>query len=169
MGRSGQTPKAGDIRACATLPISMPEETMTLAPAAGAGIGKILAERLLADPTFVDAMVDAVMNGLRATRTYFVKGQTEPISEPDSKTQLHAFALVLAHMEGEPIKRIIHQHLGGTGAVDPLAALQDSPALREAAGRLLEKANWRTSGKQAHKAPKRAEAATPEPTPAGGF
>ncbi len=132
----------------------MPDETMTLAPAAGAGIGKVLADRLLAEPGFVDSMVDAVMNGLRATRSFWKgKGETaELVTEADSKCQLQAFALVLAHMEGEPIKRIIHQHLGGTGAVDPLAALQESPELRDAAKRMLEKAEWRQSGRKAKKA-----------------
>ena len=47
-------------------------------------------------------------------------------------------------MEGDPVKRIIHQHLGGAGAVDPLAALRESPELRQAAKRMLEKAEFRT-------------------------
>jgi hypothetical protein len=133
-------------------------ETATLAPAAGAGIGKILADRLLADPTFVDAMVSAVLNGLKATRSFWQgKGESaQLVTEADSKTQLQAFALIIAHMEGEPIKRIIHQHLGADGSVDPLAALRESPALREAARRLLEKADWRTSGHQASKRPAQA-------------
>lgn len=139
----------------------MPEETATLAPAAGAGIGKILADRLLAEPGFVDAMVAAAVNGLRATRSYWTgKGDSaELVTVEDSKVQLQAFALILANMEGEPIKRVIHQHLGAGGQADPLAALQESPALRDAARRLLEKADWRTSGHQAHKKPKPAELA----------
>lgn len=125
------------------------ETEMTLAPAAGAGIGKVLAERLLADPEFVPAMLAAAKNGLIATRSYYEgKGESrELITEPDFKTQLQAFALLLAHMEGEPIKRIIHQHLGTGKTVDPLDALRDSPALREAAGKLLEKAKWHESGR----------------------
>ena len=62
------------------------------------------------------------------------------------RAQLQTLTLVLAHMEGEPIKRVIHQHLGGNGTVDPLAALQESPALRDAARRMLEKAEYRTGG-----------------------
>lgn len=137
-------------------------ETLTLAPAAGAGIGKQLAEALLARPDFLEAMTDAAMGGLTATRSFWAgKGENGSLeTEPDMKVRIQTLALLLAHMEGEPIKRIIHQHLGGTGTVDPLAALQESPALREAAGRLLEKASWRTSGKQAHKRPKQAEAPT---------
>lgn len=142
------------LRAHATTP--MPEETMSLAPAAGAGIGKLLADRLLADPTFIDAMVDAVMNGLRATRSFWVKGdggKGELQTEPDSKTQLQAFSLVLAHMEGEPIKRVIHQHLGGGAQLDVLGALRESPALQEAMERELAKAKWK-GGKK----PKKVEA-----------
>jgi hypothetical protein len=140
----------------------MAEESLSLAPAAGAGIGKILADRLLADPEFIPAMHDAVMGGLKATRSYWTgKGETaQLVTEPDSKVQLQAFALCLAHMEGEPIKRVIHQHLGGSGEADPLAALRESPALRDAAKRLLEKAEWRTSGHQASKRPKKADPAS---------
>lgn len=135
----------------------MTTETATLAPASGAGIGKILADRLLAEPDFVDSMIAAVMNGLRATRQYWIKGPggSELITEPDSKIQLQAFMLVLAHMEGEPIKRIVHQHLGGSGQIDPLAALQESPALRDAARRLLEKSEWQQSGRRSE--PKQAD------------
>ncbi len=142
----------------------MSTESAQLAPAAGAGIGKIFADRLLAEPDFMECMVSAVMNGLRATRSFWVKkgGESELVTEADSKVQLHAFALVMAHMEGEPIKRIIHQHLGAGGAVDPLAALQASPELRAAARRELEKAEWRTSGKQDHKRPKKAAPTLPD-------
>lgn len=62
----------------------------------------------------------------------------------------------MAHMEGEPVKRIIHQHLGGAGAPDLLGALQESPALRDAARALLEKADWKHSGNKASKRPKAA-------------
>ena len=149
-------------------------ETLTLAPASGAGIGKLLADQLLADPEFLPALVAAAKNGLKATRSFWCgKGGDGYLeTEPDYRTQLQALALVMAHMEGEPIKRIIHQHLGNAG-VDPLATLQDSPAARDALRRLLEKSEWRTSGKQAHKRPKvieqAAEAATDESGPASGF
>lgn len=124
----------------------MAEETMTLAPAAGAGIGKVLADKLLADPEFVGLMVAAAINGLKATRSYWTgKGETaELITEADSKTQLQAFALIMAHMEGEPIKRIIHQHLGGAlTKTDLVEALQESPALADAVERTLANAKHR--------------------------
>ncbi len=135
-------------------------EILTLAPAAGSGIGKQLADELLARPGFVQLLADVAENGLKAMTPRRWDKDTETwIQDPDSRVQIQTLALLLAHMEGEPIKRIIHQHLGGAGQVDPLAALQESPALREAAGRLLEKASWRTSGRQKHKAPKVAESA----------
>lgn len=132
-------------------------ETMTLAPAAGGGIGKILADALLADPEFIGLMLGAIRNGLKATRSFYVKDQGMQ-TEPDAKTQIQAFALILAHMEGEPVKRIIHQHLGAGGQVDVLAALRESPALADAARSLLEKADWKHSGNAAHKRPKKAAA-----------
>lgn len=132
-----------------------------LAPAAGAGIGKILADALLADPDFVPLMIAAAKGGLKATRSFWVgRGQDGHLErENDHKTQVQTFALLLAHMEGEPIKRIIHQHLGAGGAIDPLAALQESPALLEQAERLIEKAKWRKSGRA-----KKAEPVKHEPT-----
>lgn len=124
-------------------------EIPTLAPAAGAGIGKVFAERLIADPEFEESLVAAAKDGLRATRSFWCgKGGSGYLeTEPDFRVRIQTLALVLAHMEGEPIKRIIHQHLGAGGTVDPLAALQDSPALLEQAARLVEKASWRKSGR----------------------
>jgi hypothetical protein len=64
---------------------------------------------------------------------------------------------LLAHMEGEPVKRIIHQHLGADGKLDIRGALQDSPELASAVAAELEKARWRHSGRQDHKRPKKAQ------------
>ena len=147
----------------------MPETDFQLAPAAGAGIGKILADQLLADPAFIPEMVAAVRRGLTATRSYYDKGAGGVVHEQDSRVQIQTFALLLAHMEGEPVKRIIHQHLGGAGAVDPLAALRESPALREAAADLLRKADWKTSGKGAHKRPKPVQPVVEGESADGGF
>ena len=135
-------------------------ETLTLAPSAGSGVGKLLADALLAQPDFVAELAAVARRGLRAQtpRRWDKEGDCW-VQDDDMRAQIQTLALLLAHMEGEPIKRIIHQHLGGNGTVDPLAALQESPALREAAGRLLEKASWKTSGRQKHKAPRVAESA----------
>lgn len=152
-----------------TLPAN---EVATLAPAAGAGIGKMLAERLLREPWFFDAMVEAVRNGLTATRSVWTKEGLH--TEADCKTQIQAFALVMAHMEGEPIKRVIHQHLGASDKIDPVAALRDSPQLREATRRALEKADWHepeAKGQRKRAAIERAKVVEAESGagPAGGF
>ncbi len=117
---------------------------MTLAPAAGSGIGKEIAEDLLARPDFVRKCADVIDNALTATRRTWDQSTKSWNDEPDTRSQLQALFGILAHMEGEPIKRIIHQHLGGAGEIDPLAAMQESPALRQAARHLLEKAEFRT-------------------------
>lgn len=136
-------------------------ENAQLAPAAGAGIGKLLADNLLARPGFIEAMADVIDGAIRANSRHWDREAREFIVEPDFKIRLQAFFGIVAHMEGEPIKRVFHAHVGATGA-DPLAALQESPALRDAARRLLEKADWRTSGRQEHKRPEKSAPAVLE-------
>lgn len=133
-----------------------PDTSLSLAPAAGAGIGKKVADALLAQADFVECMVGALSNGLKATRSFYVKDAGMQ-TEPDFKVQLQAAALILAHMEGEPVKRIIHQHLGTGGKLDVQEAIRESPELAAAVQGVLEKAKWRTSGNQAHKRPKKAD------------
>ena len=141
-------------------------ETIQLAPASGSGIGKQLADMLLSRPGFVELMADAAEGGLRAMTPRRWDKETETwICDADSRVRIQTLALLLAHMEGEPIKRIIHQHLGGTGEVDPLAALRESPALREAAGALLEKANFRDR----HRKTKQVKAEDAAEGPASAF
>ena len=136
-------------------------EVALLAPAAGTGIGKALADALTTDPELLPLFIDVAKRGLRAQRSFWAKtgegGAGELHTEPDMRIQTDTLFKLLAHMEGEPVKRIIHQFLGGAGKVDPLAALRESPALREAAADMLQKAEWRTSGRQEHKRPKKAE------------
>ncbi len=142
-------------------------DNLTLAPASGSGIGKILADALLADPDFVPAMIAAAKGGLNANRSFYDKAAGGVITEPDERVRIQTLALLLAHMEGEPIKRIIHQHLGGAGEVNPLAALKESPALRESARRMLENAEWKQSGNKAYKKPKASRIQDAEPTQDG--
>ena len=129
----------------------MPEEIMTLAPAAGAGIGKKLADALIADPDFLTAMIESAKGGLSATRSFWCgKGGDGYLeTEPDFRVRVQTLALLLAHMEGEPVKRIIHQHLGAGGKVDIMEALRESPALLAAAEREIEKAKFRDRHKKA--------------------
>ncbi len=124
-----------------------PQVIAQLAPAAGAGIGKLIADALLADPDFIPLMKAAFIGALGAEIHFFDKAAGGWQSRPDYRIRLQAVMGCLAHMEGEPVKRIIHQHLGGGPTIDPLAAMQDSPALREAVRRTLEKAEWRQSGR----------------------
>lgn len=134
------------------------DEQLSLAPAAGAGVGKLLAESLLADPDFMPSMKAAVMNGLKAQRSWWDRVQNKSVSEPDGRVQIQTLSLMLAHMEGEPVKRIIHQHIGGEGGVDVLGALRDSPALQSAMERALEKARFRERPGRGRKAEKTVDA-----------
>jgi hypothetical protein len=117
----------------------------TLAPAAGSGIGRQIANELVADPEFVREMADVARRGLRAMhpRRWDPASKTWGEPEPDMKTQTATLFQLLAHMEGEPIKRIVHAHVG-EGMPDPLEAVQDSPALLRAAQHLVNKAAFRT-------------------------
>jgi hypothetical protein len=121
------------------------QPAQTLAPAAGAGIGKELADRLLARADFITQMETAAIDGLNAVHPKrwdpASKSWGEP--EPDHKTRIATLFGLLAQMEGEPVKRILHVHGAGGGMPDPLQAMQDSPALRRAARHLLEKAEFR--------------------------
>jgi hypothetical protein len=116
----------------------------TLAPAAGSGIGRQIANELVTDPEFVREMADVARRGLRAMhpRRWDPASKSWGEPEPDMKTQTATLFQLLAHMEGEPIKRIVHAHVGD-GTPDPVQAMQDSPALRRAAQHLLEKAAFK--------------------------
>lgn len=118
--------------------------SIQLAPAAGAGIGKLVADELLKDPEFIPLMKAAFLGALRAEIHFYDRESKSWESRPDERIRLQAVMGCLAHMEGEPVKRIIHQHLGGQGEVNPLAALEASPALRDAARRMLEKSEFKT-------------------------
>lgn len=134
------------------------DSQIALAPAAGSGVGKLLADALLARPDFVDALVAAVMCGLTANRSYYDGAAKQHVTEPDARVRIQSVGLVLAHMEGEPIKRIVHQHIGAEGGIDVLGALRDSPALQSAMERALEKARFRDRPGRGRKAEKTVEA-----------
>lgn len=139
---------------------NMSTEFSTLAPASGVGVGKMLADALLSRPGFITLMADVAENGLKATTPRrWDKNADDWVSDPDFRVQTQTLFMLIAHMEGEPIKRIIHQHLGAGGKLDPLAILQESPATREALERLLQKSKWRDSGRNGKEA-KAAEPAT---------
>jgi hypothetical protein len=120
----------------------MATEQLSLAPAAGTGIGKIIADRLVADQEFVDALINAFIDGLHATSQLYSKEAKDWVPVIDYKTRVTTAMAILAHMEGEPVKRIIHQHLGAPGGAGEalLDELAGSAALREAMRRTLAKA-----------------------------
>lgn len=118
-------------------------------------MGKMLADLLLADPEFVPLMRQTAIDCLHAMAPRrWDKESGDWIADPDMRTRAQMFFGLMAHMEGEPVKRIIHQHLG-TGKLDVGGALTDSPELAAAVERELQKARWRTDGQQAHKRPRR--------------
>ena len=115
-------------------------------PGAGSGIGPALAQHLLARPDFIDLMAAAFFDALNAQQFFYDKHAKEWHGEPDYKTRLAATLAVLAHMEGEPIKRIHHQITARTGAPGRseeeslVAQLTQSPALRRKVEQSLRKA-----------------------------
>lgn len=115
----------------------------SLAPAAGTGIGKLVFDGLLARADFIPLMIEAMIGGLRATTTFYNPSARTTEDKPDYKLRVHTVIALFAHAEGEPIKRIVHQHLGAAGgAPDLLAALREDPALLEAVERQVEKAKF---------------------------
>lgn len=133
-----------------------PETKITLAPASGDGFGKEFFDRLLAEPDFMDLMIGAARDGLRAmSPRRWDKESGQWLADPDCRTRVQTLFGLMAHGIGEPVKRIIHQHLGAGGKLDVGAALTESPELTEAVRRELQKAEWKHSGHQAHKRPKK--------------
>lgn len=114
------------------------DENIGLAPAAGSGIGRLLADALLAREDFIPSLVNALVGALHA-QTYIRDGKNVRVI-PDCRTQLAAVVATLSHMEGDPIKRIIHQHLGNEQKLDLVAAFRESPALLESAKRVIANA-----------------------------
>lgn len=126
-------------------------------------MGKMLADLLLADPEFVPLMRQTALDCLHAMAPRrWDKETNDWIADPDMRTRAQMFFGLMAHMEGEPVKRIIHQHLGTGGKLDVGAALGDSPELAAAVERELQKARWKNSGHQAHKRPKKVAAVAAE-------
>lgn len=117
-------------------------ETLSLTPASGSGLGKVLFAALLADPGFLPLMTSAAIGGLTAC---FPKRWDKELEdwgepEPDYKTRVQTFLALWAQAEGEPVKRTIHQHINAGGNLDELAAIQESPAMLAALERTLAKA-----------------------------
>ena len=123
-------------------------DTSLLSPASGIGLGRMLAADLLARENFVETLANSFMEGLVASKRYWVKdtkggGHWEDV--PDYRARLDAANAILANIEGEPIKRTVSATVPatpGTGsredeAIDLIAG---SKALQGALERQLAKA-----------------------------
>jgi hypothetical protein len=125
---------------------------------AGSGIGKQLAEKLLERDDFLRLLEEAVVAALQAN----LQPRWDPNAKawapavPDAKTRLAAVLGLMAQLEGEPVRRIVHQHLGGGGVLDLHAVLRDSPELREVLARELQNAKGPGERSREHFAAKRA-------------
>ena len=134
--------------------MAVPDPLLTLAPAAGSGITKLVVERLLADPEILPLMVEAARGGLQATTPRrWDKDTGKWIQDPDYRVRVQTLFGLFAQADGEPIKRVIHE-FKRTG-VDPLEVL-DSPAALEAAERMI-------AGAKAHARKVKSQAKQVEP------
>lgn len=118
------------------------QQLEALAPNAGVGVGKLIASDLLARPGFIKKCADVWEAALNATRRTWDQGNKCWVEEPDTRSQLQALFGLLAHTEGEPIKRIIHEVRKGVGG-SPDEMLAESPAAIEAAKRIVAGAEAR--------------------------
>ena len=122
------------------------EAIHALAPAAGSGVGAALAQRFFARPDWLDKLEAGLINALEAQHKIYDKSAGGVVTYPDGKTQLAAVFGLMAHMEGEPVKRIIHEVRRGRDAESLQDELSRSPALREAAREMLEAAEHAAGG-----------------------
>lgn len=108
------------------------DEQLTLSPGAGSGIGKKLADALLAEPDFIGMLKAAFMEALEAKQWFYDKHAKEWTSEPDYKTRLAAGQAILANLEGEPIKRVMVAQGGRKPDSDAktVERIASSPALQ---------------------------------------
>jgi hypothetical protein len=141
-------------------------EAIEMAPAAGSGVVREVAAELEKRKSVVVKIADALENALTAKRRTWDSGTKQWVEEDDTRSQLQAVFGMFSHFVGDPQKRVIHEHLVQKG-VDPLGALQDSPALRDAARAVLEKAEFRTRNSRKREKPaERIEPSAPD-QPAG--
>ena len=129
-------------------PLRSGEAIALLAPAAGNGMGKQVAARLLARADWLDLFENAIVGALTATNRYYDKTHNEWVIYPDGKTRLAAVLGIWSHLEGDPVKRVIHQHLGPGGPSNDLAAaLIDSPELLQAIEQTIAEAKRAASAR----------------------
>jgi hypothetical protein len=127
---------------CAEPAFPTAEAIELLAPASGSGVGKQIAQRLLSRPDWLDLVENALVHALTAQSRFYDNATKSHVVMQDAKTQLAAVLGIWSHLEGDPIKRVIHERGGsGSSPVEDLeAALANSPALAAAVRRTLAKA-----------------------------
>lgn len=116
---------------------------VALAPNAGSGIGRLFFQALLANPKIVELLTEAAIGGLKADVSFRDRKTGEIVSTPDFRTRVQTLTMLLAQAEGDPVKRVIHEHTT-SGALDVMSALQASPGLLQAVEREVEKAKFRS-------------------------
>ena len=133
-----------------------------LAPGAGSGMGAELAARILSRPDWLDLCEAAIVHGLTAQMRFFDKAANDGkggfVIMQDAKTQVATVTAIWSHIEGDPVKRIVHEVHGDP---DVAAAadeqLASSPGLRAAMRRRLDAAE-RAAKSLPQPEPKRVEA-----------
>lgn len=141
----------------------MPADQLTvMAPGAGSGIGKKIADNLLARPGFVDRLCDALDHALTSTLRRWDKDAKDWSIEQDTRCQLQAAFGILAHMEGEPVKRILHAQI--SAGKDPTDMLFQSPELVASLERRLDQAKRHHAG-PGYRKPKQVQAVAVEQAP----
>lgn len=119
---------------------------ISLAPGAGAGLGKLVFDEILQRAGVPAKIADRMLEGLDAMcPRRWDKASESWVTDPDYRTRMQTVFGLLAQAEGEPIKRVVHEHLA-SGHIDLAAELRESPELREAIGREMAKADWRHGG-----------------------
>ena len=110
---------------------------------AGEGLGRLLAEKFLSRPGTVDLLVDAYVDGLKATETKLTKFGDQVVV-PDFYTRIRAAESLLANIVGKPVERV--QSVVLTHSADSQSDEMDerrlatSPALVAALERKLARA-----------------------------
>ena len=124
---------------------SIAKSSATLAPAAGAGLGKAMFDCLLADANFPAALATAAREGLGAMTPRRWDKETESwVSDPDYRVRAQVLFALLAQAEGEPVKRVqIQTHKITAPGGDIEQELATSPAARIAMRRILDGAEAR--------------------------
>jgi len=122
------------------------QDLSALAPAAGTGIGAQIAAGFLARGDWLALCVDALVAALQANCKVYDKANNCLVTYPDGRTRLEAVHKIWSHLEGEPVKRIIHEVRRGRDAESLQDDLARSPALREAAAEMLAAAERQAAG-----------------------